>query len=51
MLTTTSDINDVKHEVICQVAKLAFENTLEEKRDDIPYELLPGPKAIFRCCV
>ena len=51
MLTTTSDINDVKHEVLCQVAKLAFENTLEEKRDDIPYELLPGPKAIFRCCV
>lgn len=51
MLTITSDINDVKQEVLRQVAKLAFEGTLEEKRDDIPYEMLPGPKATFRCCV
>ncbi len=51
MLTITSDINDVKQAVLCQVAKLAFEGTLEEKRDDIPFELLPGQKPIFRCCV
>ncbi|MDY3249654.1 MAG: 4Fe-4S dicluster domain-containing protein [Candidatus Choladocola sp.] len=51
MFTSASDINDVKQEVLRHVAKLAFEGTLEEKRDNIPYEMLPGPKATFRCCV
>ncbi len=51
MFNSSSNINDVKQEVLRQVAKLAFEGTLEEKRDDIPYEMLPGPKAVFRCCV
>lgn len=51
MLTRQSDINDIKYEVFLKVAQLAFEGTLEEKRDDIPYELIPGHKPIFRCCV
>lgn len=51
MLTTTSDINDVKQEVLRLVAKYTFEGNLEEKRDDIPFELLPGQKPVFRCCV
>lgn len=51
MFNNRSDINDVKQEVLRQVARLAFEGTLEEKRDNIPYEMLPGPKAVFRCCV
>lgn len=51
MFTKESDINDVKQEVLFQVAKLSFEGTLEEKRDQIPYEILPGHKATFRCCV
>ena len=51
MLTTTSDINDVKQAVLREVAKLAYEDALEEKRDDIPYKLLPGSKPVFRCCV
>ena len=51
MLTTTSDINDIRQEVLRLVAKYSFEGTLEEKRDDIPFDLLPGQKPIFRCCV
>ena len=51
MFTRQSDINDIKFEVFRKVARLAFEGTLEEKRDDIPYELIPGHKPIFRCCV
>lgn len=51
MLTRESDINDVKLEVLFQVARLAFEGTLDEKRDEIPYQMIPGHKAQFRCCV
>ncbi len=51
MLTNTFDINDVKQEVLLQVAKLAFAGTLEEKREQIPYDILPGHKAKFRCCI
>lgn len=51
MFTKESDINDVKQEVLLEVAKLAFEGTLEEKRDQLPYEIIPGHKATFRCCV
>lgn len=51
MFTRQSDINDIKYEVFLKVARLAFEGTLEEKRDSIPYELIPGHKPIFRCCV
>ena len=28
-----------------------FEGKLEEERDNIPFKLIPGPKAQFRCCV
>lgn len=51
MFTRESDINDVKQVVLEQVAKLAFEGTLNEKRDQIPYDIIPGNKATFRCCV
>ena len=40
-----------KHEVLYNVAKLAFDGTLEEKRDDIPYIMEKGPKPQFRCCI
>ncbi len=41
----------IKHEVLYEVAKLAFAGELEEKRDHIPMELIPGPTPQFRCCV
>lgn len=41
----------IKHEVLYEVAKLAFAGELEEKRDHIPMNLIPGPHPQFRCCV
>ena len=41
----------IKHEVLYEVAKLAFKGTLGEKRDHIPEKLIPGPTPQFRCCI
>lgn len=41
----------IKHEVLYEVAKLAFAGELEEKRDQIAFELIPGPTPQFRCCI
>lgn len=41
----------LKHDVLYEVAKLAFSDELEEKRDNIAYDLVPGPKPQSRCCV
>ena len=41
----------IKHEVLYEVAKLAFAGELEEKREHLPYELIPGPTPQFRCCI
>lgn len=51
MLQTDNDIGTIKHEVLFEVAKLAFRNELAEKEDSLPYEMIPGPHANFRCCV
>jgi len=51
MLDKDSTIVDVKHEVLYQVAKHAYAGDLEEKRDQIPYDIIPGPQANFRCCI
>lgn len=41
----------IKHDVLYEVAKLAFADELEEKRDGIAQSLIPGPKPQFRCCI
>ena len=41
----------IKHDVLHEVAKLAFAGELEEKRDQIAFELIPGPTPQFRCCI
>ncbi|MBR1735460.1 MAG: 4Fe-4S dicluster domain-containing protein [Firmicutes bacterium] len=41
----------IKHEVLYQVAKHAFDGDLEDKRDFLPTEIIPGPTPQFRCCV
>lgn len=46
-----ADTRQIKFEVLQSVAKHAFEETLWEHRDDIPFELIPGEQARFRCCV
>ena len=45
------NVIQIKHDVLYEVAKLAFEGTLEEKRDFIPEKLIPGPVPHFRCCI
>ncbi len=41
----------IKHEVLYEVAKHAFAGDLEEMRDQIPFQLIPGPTPKFRCCI
>lgn len=49
--TFGTDINKIKYEVCVEVAKAAFEGKLEEKREEIPYTLIPGKTPQYRCCV
>ena len=51
MVTNDATILKVKHDVLYRVAKLAYEGEFEEKKAQIPYEMIPGPKAQFRCCI
>lgn len=44
-------LRGIKHEVMYQVAKAAYEGTLKERIEEIPYEMIPGPQANFRCCI
>ena len=41
----------IKHEVLYEVAKLAFEGKLAEKKENLQYQLIPGPQPQFRCCI
>ena len=34
----------IKHDVLYEVAKLAFAGELDEKRDNIAMSLIPGPR-------
>lgn len=51
MLREDSTIGNVKYAVLERVAELTFEGKLEQNLDEIPYELIPGPQANFRCCI
>lgn len=51
MLHENNTIEEVKNEVLYQVAKAAFEGNLDQIEATLPYEILPGNKPKFRCCV
>ena len=51
MLADDATVLNIKHQVLREVAKLAYEGELDEKKELLPYELIPGPKARFRCCI
>lgn len=51
MSTKDATLLRLKHEVLLEVAKLVWEDTIEEKRGEIPYHIIQGPKAQFRCCI
>ncbi|MBR1634247.1 MAG: 4Fe-4S dicluster domain-containing protein [Lachnospiraceae bacterium] len=41
----------IKHQVLYEVARMAFAGTLEEEKETLAVKMLPGPLATFRCCV
>ncbi|MBQ4293785.1 MAG: 4Fe-4S dicluster domain-containing protein [Lachnospiraceae bacterium] len=49
--TADENVIKIKHEVLREVARHAFLGDLDKERDHIPYSLIPGPTAQFRCCV
>jgi ferredoxin hydrogenase large subunit len=51
MVTNDATIIKVKHETLYEVAKAAYEGNLEEEKDQIPFRMIPGPKAKYRCCI
>lgn len=51
MVTNDATILEIKHNVLCEVAKLAFKGELEEKKEQLPFNMIPGPQAQFRCCI
>ncbi len=51
MVTNDATILRIKHEVLYEVAKLAWEGKLDDEKEDIPYKMIPGPQAQFRCCI
>ena len=46
-----ANVIKIKHDVLEAVARLAFAGELEERKDEIPLKLIPGPTAQFRCCI
>ena len=51
MITNDATLLKVKHEVLYEVAKLAYEGRLDDGRDNLPYMMVPGPQPFFRCCI
>lgn len=50
-LSNDGRIISLKHKVLYHVAKKTFEGTLEEERDNLPEEIIPGMIPHYRCCV
>lgn len=44
-------VQQLKYRVLKEVAKAYWDGELEQKKDQIPYIISPGPKATMRCCV
>ena len=51
MVTNDATILRLKHDVLYEVAKAAWEGNREEERDQIPFRLIPGPQATSRSCI
>lgn len=52
MFQFETQLKKLKHEVLTEVAKLAKDGNLTtESIEKIPYEIIKGDKAMYRCCV
>lgn len=46
-----NDAKQLKYRVLKIVAENEFNGTLDEKLEQIPYDVIPGPLPEFRCCI
>ncbi len=44
-------VQELKDDVLREVAGLAWEDRLQTGILDIPERIIPGPKATMRCCI
>ena len=51
MTEKLADTKQIKYEVLRTVSKYAFDGTLPEHIENIPFEIIPGTTPRFRCCV
>ena len=52
MITNDKGIVDLKHDIIREVSSLAWDDALTaENLEKVVYEVSPGPKPQYRCCV
>ena len=52
MVTNDATLVRLKHKIMEETAKLAWEGKLdEEHKEKLIYEIIPGPMATYRCCV
>ena len=52
MITNDKGIVELKHLILREVCRLAWNDQLTaEEMEKIPYQISPGPKPQYRCCV
>ena len=52
MISNDQNIGALRHTIIEKVAELAWEGNLnEDTKEQLVYEMIPGPKPEWRCCI
>lgn len=52
MVTSDQSIVSLKHSIMEEVCRLAWNDELdEEHKDELVYKIIPGPKPNYRCCI
>ena len=52
MVTNDAALVQLKHKIMEETARLAWEGKLdEEHKEELIYKIIPGPVATYRCCV
>lgn len=52
MFQFETQLNKLKHEVLTEVARLAKNDLLtKEEIEKVPYKIIKGDKALYRCCI
>ena len=47
----TTSVQKIRYEVLREVSYLAFNDQLDDGLDEVPYKIISGSKARFRCCI